>query len=218
MKILQLDADGYYEGDFIVGVSGDQYPEHWTADLMDPTKPGFYRARYQGGERDAETGEWSDGEWVETGEGPVVDIQTIHTARVADLNANFKNAVKALRQDYPSEETDTWTIQRDEAVAYNNWVKAGSKEGERPATQFLSALSASRDRLGVGDGFDDLVQRVLANNQLYTLGMSELMARRHAAEYAMYDAVAADNKEALEAIAWSFDLTEFIQAARAAQQ
>lgn len=214
MKILQLDADGYYVGDFIVGVSGDHYPEHWTADLMDPTKPGFYRPHYQGGKRDGETGEWSGGEWVESGDAPTVSIKALHRDIVADLNTGFKAAVKALRQDYPSEETDTWTIQRDEAVAYMNWLQAG-QEGPRPATQFLSALSDSRTRLGVGEGFDDLVQRVLANNQLYTIGMAELMARRHAAEYAMSDAVAADDTNALHAITWSFDLSEFIQAARA---
>lgn len=61
-KINQLDNDGYFVVDFIVGESGD-IPENWTADLVGD---GYYKAQYQDGTRNADTGEWTGGHWVET--------------------------------------------------------------------------------------------------------------------------------------------------------
>ena len=62
-KLNVLDADGFYVTDFIVGISGDTLPANWTADLVGD---GYYKAQYQGGHRNAETGEWTNGHWVET--------------------------------------------------------------------------------------------------------------------------------------------------------
>lgn len=63
-KLNVLDANGFYVTDFIVGMSGDTLPDNWTADLVGD---GYYKAQYQGGTRDAATGQWTNGHWVETG-------------------------------------------------------------------------------------------------------------------------------------------------------
>lgn len=76
IKIIQIDAEGYFVADFIIGESGD-IPENWTAD---PPTGSFYRGQYQGGTRNASTGEWKGGHWAETG-GPS------HESQVADATA-----------------------------------------------------------------------------------------------------------------------------------
>lgn len=62
--INQVDKDLFYIIDFVVGVSGDDLPEYWTADRVGD---GYYKAQYQGATIHKETGEATGGHWVETG-------------------------------------------------------------------------------------------------------------------------------------------------------
>lgn len=120
--------------------------------------------------------------------------------RLAQLGADYEAAITSLRADYPASETLTWNLQLTEARAYQAWLDGG-KEGAAPAIPFLSALSAGRDAAGVGDGLEDLVSRVIANDALYTPAVAKLTALRHAADL---EVQTAPNTEALAAVTWSF--------------
>jgi hypothetical protein len=61
-KINELDSEQYFVVDYLT--DGTHYPENWTADLVGN---GYYKAKYQGATRNAATGEWTGGHWVETG-------------------------------------------------------------------------------------------------------------------------------------------------------
>lgn len=59
-RVNELTPEGFYLYDHL----GDTNPENWTADLVGS---GYYKAQYQGGTRNEDTGEWTGGSWVETG-------------------------------------------------------------------------------------------------------------------------------------------------------
>ncbi|WP_437616569.1 tail fiber assembly protein [Erwinia sp. V71] len=65
-----LDEAGFYIGDFVIGVSGENLPAYWTFDRVGD---GYYKAQYQNATRNDDTGELSGGDWVETGEVPPPD-------------------------------------------------------------------------------------------------------------------------------------------------
>lgn len=75
-KLNVLDPEGFYLTDFVVGMSGDTLPDNWTSDLVGD---GYYKAQYQDGVRNPDTGEWTSGHWVETG-GPTHE-NLVATAR-----------------------------------------------------------------------------------------------------------------------------------------
>lgn len=79
-KLNELSKDGFYLRDHIDGAM----PNDWTADLVGD---GFYNAQYQGGKRNAKTGEWTGGKWVETG-GPSAEDKAAaaRAAFVAERN------------------------------------------------------------------------------------------------------------------------------------
>ncbi|CNE45711.1 tail fiber assembly protein [Yersinia intermedia] len=85
MKINMLDALGFYVVDFIIGESGDVLPENWTADLVGN---GYYKAQYQMANKDAETGEWSNGVWIETSGPSPEDIESQRELLI--IAANFE--------------------------------------------------------------------------------------------------------------------------------
>ncbi|CRY67077.1 phage tail fiber assembly protein [Yersinia kristensenii] len=60
MKINILDSDGFYIEDHVEG----DLPQYWTSDLVGN---GYYKAQYQDANINDETGELSNGNWVETG-------------------------------------------------------------------------------------------------------------------------------------------------------
>ncbi|MFW5386646.1 tail fiber assembly protein [Yersinia sp. 2542 StPb PI] len=84
MKINILDSLAFFIGDFIVGNSGDDLPDDWTADLVGD---GFYKAKYHGGVKDQVTGEWTGGAWVETSGPSPEDIENARESLIAIANA-----------------------------------------------------------------------------------------------------------------------------------
>lgn len=80
MKLNQLDKDGFFEVDHIEG----ELPDNWTSDLVGN---GYYKAQYQGGQRNTQTGEWSGGEWAETGGPSTEDIESIKQEQVVIASA-----------------------------------------------------------------------------------------------------------------------------------
>lgn len=100
MKLNILDTLGYFICDFIVGVSCDELPDDWTEDLVGD---GYYKAQYQNGSRDPETGEWTGGTWVETGGPSAEDIENARESLIAAANleksslmSNASNVIDAI--------------------------------------------------------------------------------------------------------------------------
>lgn len=141
---------------------------------------------------------------------PVVEtVDQVFQNRLATMNHDYEIAGKALRGSYPTTETSTWPQQIDQARAYDLWRKAG-REGEPPEMEFVNDLSARRTIHQVGNGLDDLVDRILANNTVYSPAIAELTARRHAGEQALRVAQYYQSIEQLKAVTWNFDLTQFL--------
>lgn len=136
---------------------------------------------------------------------PTVDqVETLYKTRMSQLNSDYENAVAKLHDTYPASETETWTTQRDEAYLYRKWKDAGS-EGEQPQTPFLTALSTARDASGIGEGYDDLVNKVISNDSLYSPAIAYATGIRHGAEYKLTVAYTGSDVEALAAVTWTFN-------------
>lgn len=135
---------------------------------------------------------------------PTLDV--LFPQLVRTLNANYETAAAQLRGTYPFTETSTWPQQIDQAKAYDAWRKAGRDSATRPDVEFIEDLSNQRTAVGVGEGLDDLVDRILANNAMYSPAISELTATRHAAEQALTIAFMQKDLAALKAVKWDFTL------------
>lgn len=79
MKINILDKNGFYIEDHVEG----DLPLNWTKDLVGD---GYYKAQYQNAKQDIETGEWLDGNWVETGGPTAADIEHAKAFHIAAAN------------------------------------------------------------------------------------------------------------------------------------
>ncbi|MGP2409804.1 tail fiber assembly protein [Yersinia sp. 2553 StPb PI] len=79
-KVNEITADGFYICDHIEG----ELPSNWTIDLAGD---GYYKAQYQNGSRDPETGEWTGGTWVETSGPSPEDIENARESLIAIANA-----------------------------------------------------------------------------------------------------------------------------------
>jgi len=112
-KINIIDAEGFYIGDFIVGESGESRPESWTADLL---PDGYYKAQYQGGTREEETGEVTGGAWFETGEVPPVDYLTPATTERDALMSAATIAIAPLQDAADLDEAT-----EEEAALLKKW-------------------------------------------------------------------------------------------------
>lgn len=119
-KIKQLDSEGCFVVDFIVGESGD-IPENWTADLVGN---GYYKAQYQDGIRNADTGEWTGGHWVETG-GPshedlIAEAAIKKNALMTDAALAIAHLQDAVDIDEATtEELALWKLWKSYRVALN---------------------------------------------------------------------------------------------------
>ncbi|EKN5920715.1 TPA: tail fiber assembly protein [Yersinia enterocolitica] len=83
MKLNVLDNEGFYKEDHVEG----DLPEFWTSDLVGN---GYYKAQYQNATINNETGELTNGEWVEMGGPSPEDIESLKDSLIA--SANFEKA------------------------------------------------------------------------------------------------------------------------------
>ncbi|WP_025110066.1 tail fiber assembly protein [Pseudomonas sp. H1h] len=136
IKINQLDAAGFYIGDVIVGttsiylvdtpeveiVDGESVavirrktvlPENWTRTLVGD---GFFKAQYQGASRDS-NGEWSAGEWIETGAPPSITAERQYQMR-AELRSVALAVIAPLQYA-----VDLDIAEEAEAAQLNEWKK-----------------------------------------------------------------------------------------------
>lgn len=139
---------------------------------------------------------------------PALSALQLMTNRLNECNAEYEVHVAVLRGTYPFAETTTWPVQIKESQEYDAWRKAG-RIGDAPATPFLTDLTAQRDVKNVGSGLEDLVDRVLTNNGVYSPEISRLTAIRHAAEQALYVAAhVTGTTEAVDDVTWNFNINE----------
>lgn len=131
---------------------------------------------------------------------PLAERLTIQLGR---LNADYDQAVAVLNSDYPAAETHTWTLQVTEARAYQAWIDGG-RVGDAPATPFLVELNEGRVTANVGDGLEDLVSRILANDAVYSPALAGFTAYRHGIEKQLRTAAELGDDVAFNAISWTF--------------
>jgi hypothetical protein len=143
---------------------------------------------------------------ISPGDLPAPDIRDRFDERLDTLNSDYEVAFSMLRDTYPLSETTTWTIQSDEAVAFDAWRTAG-RIGSPPLTPLLTDLTAARGALGVGAGLEDLVNRVLNNTNIYIPAVAILTAKRHAAEQSLTIARMQNDFTALNAVTWEFSFS-----------
>lgn len=136
---------------------------------------------------------------------PELPIEQLVSNTIYRLNGEYEAAVTKLRGNYPAGEITTWPVQIAEAKAYDDWRKAGSN-GTAPLTPFLTDLNNARTAKGVGEGLVDLIDRVLANDSIYSPAISYLTAVRHAAEKDLLMAKEIGTREDVLAVTWSFAL------------
>lgn len=125
------------------------------------------------------------------------------TVRMGRLNADYDQATGVLSTDYPEAETKTWTLQVTEARSYQAWIDGG-RVGTAPTTPFLTELNEGRVAAGVGDGFEDLVTRVLYNDSIYSPAIAAFTAYRHGIEKQLRAAAEALDDATFNAITWTF--------------
>lgn len=131
---------------------------------------------------------------------PIAERLAIQLGR---LNADYDQAVAVLNSDYPAAETHTWTLQVTEAREYQAWIDGG-RVGDAPATPFLAELNEGRVAANVGEGFEDLVSRVLANDAVYSPALAAFTAYRHGIEKQLRTAEVVGDDAAFNAISWTF--------------
>lgn len=110
-----LDKDGYYGGLYITQ-DLPTVPDYWTRDPITITGP--YKAQYQNGSVDSDTGEFTGGTWVETGSAPAVDYAAIAEKEKEDLMASA-TVIMAPLQDAVEEEMAT----DEETALLKQWKK-----------------------------------------------------------------------------------------------
>ena len=93
-KLNQLDKNGFYVVDFILGegCSGTENPDYWTCDLVGD---GYYKAKYQNADLNSDTGEFTNGTWVET-DAPVINWVEVNTPIAERLKSDAMNSVSII--------------------------------------------------------------------------------------------------------------------------
>lgn len=120
MKINKLDNDGFYLEDHVEG----ELPKNWTKNLVGD---GYYKAQYQNAKQDIETGEWLDGNWVETGGPTAADIEHAKAFHIAAANTE-----KSVLMSHASNTID----------ALSDEIEALEEGGDDVSVQLRSDLKA----------------------------------------------------------------------------
>lgn len=119
MKLNQLDEKGFFIVDHVEG----NLPDNWTADLVGD---GYYKAQYQNGSRDPETGEWTGGKWVETSGPSAEDIESVKESLIAAANTE-KTYLMSHASDMIAAISDEIEILEDSDNAVPNKLRSDLK-------------------------------------------------------------------------------------------
>lgn len=113
------------------------------------------------------------------------------TQSLSAINSSCDAALAEVRAKYPESEVLSWTKQEQEA---RDWLADSSTE-----TPLVDALATER-----GIDKDELVSRIIAKADAYTLAVGTTVGKRQRLEdqiLALQEAVEADELDALEALA-----------------
>ncbi|MGM7903126.1 tail fiber assembly protein [Yersinia enterocolitica] len=119
MKLNQLDEKGFFIVDHVEG----NLPDNWTADLVGD---GYYKAQYQNGSRNPETGEWTGGKWVETSGPSTEDIESVKESLIAAANTE-KTYLMSHASDMIAAISDEIEILEDSDNAVPNKLRSDLK-------------------------------------------------------------------------------------------
>ncbi|WP_174634440.1 tail fiber assembly protein [Yersinia thracica] len=119
MKLNQLDEKGFFIVDHVEG----NLPDNWTADLVGD---GYYKAQYQNGSRNPETGEWTGGKWVETSGPSAEDIESVKESLIAAANTE-KTYLMSHASDMIAAISDEIEILEDSDNAVPNKLRSDLK-------------------------------------------------------------------------------------------
>ena len=111
-----------------------------------------------------------DGNWYEKGHAPQKPLEEAKAAKLAEINAACDHILNGAVSSYPETEVLTFDQQTAEAKAYQ-------ASGHVEDAPLLSALA-----IGRGITLDDLVQRVMAKHQAFSILSGSVIGQRHALE------------------------------------
>ena len=131
------------------------------------TNSGFYKSL---GFTEMDVGHGEDGIWYLAGHAPEKPLEEAKAAKLAEINAACDAILNAAVQTYPNSEVLTFDQQTAEAKAY----LASGNAADAP---LLSALATGR-----GIEFGDLVNRVMAKHNAFSVLSGAVIGQRQALE------------------------------------
>lgn len=131
------------------------------------TNSGFYKSL---GFTEMDVGHGEDGIWYLAGHAPKKPLEEAKAAKLAEINAACDAILNAAVQTYPNSEVLTFDQQTAEAKAY----LASGNAADAP---LLSALATGR-----GIEFGDLVNRVMAKHNAFSVLSGAVIGQRQALE------------------------------------
>lgn len=131
------------------------------------TNSGFYKSL---GFTEMDVGHGEDGIWYLAGHAPEKSLEEAKAAKLAEINAACDAILNAAVQTYPNSEVLTFDQQTAEAKAY----LASGNAADAP---LLSALATGR-----GIEFGDLVNRVMAKHNAFSVLSGAVIGQRQALE------------------------------------
>ncbi len=127
-----------------------------------------------------------------------------YNLQLTSLNRDYELCCDSIRGDYPVTETSTWPYQFSEAVVYKAWLQS-DQTTEPPKLFFIEQLSEDREVLGVGEGLEDLVDRIINNATMYNKVMARITSYRHSLEKKLKEGLHKNDIAILSSLHWDFD-------------
>lgn len=126
-----------------------------------------------------------DGVWYEKGYAPQRPLEEVKTEKLAEINAVCDAILNAAVSTYPETEVLTFDQQTSEARAY----LASQNPSDAP---LLTALATGR-----GITLDDLVQRVIAKHDAFSILSGHIIGQRQALEDRLDECKTVEDVEAI---------------------
>ena len=126
-----------------------------------------------------------DGIWYLAGHAPEKPLEEAKAAKLSEINGACDSILNAAAADYPVSEIQTFSQQTSEAQAY--------MLDKSVAVPLLQALSQAR-----GIELDELVQRVLAKHEAFSVLSGVVIGQRQAFEDRLQGCETVDEVQAIE--------------------
>lgn len=168
-KVFQFDESGCFIGDVIIFD-----PSEMQSDMTEePVPQPCIKPR------------WDGSNWIEEGDLDELALENSKRQKLSEINEKAKNSVAHIRNAYPQFEIDTWTEQKDEALAYQNDTSS--------ETPMLLGIAEAR-----GLSVAELVLRVLAKVESYRDAVSRVTGIRQRLEDEVQGAATISQVESID--------------------